>query len=161
MLITVKIIFQGAFVGLAASVVINMWIGIGAVLYGKAPKLKPMSTENCNYLNRTNIEYSSFSNRTIDVSNTFGYFYFIQHIHLKLEKTAASINSSVIISHNAMKSKNKFFFMFFFHTERNAHMIGLCQKNRRYNGRLQKYFPKSLSVNLVYNRYLIFLANKL
>jgi len=65
--------FKGALLGLSISVIINLWIGIGAVLYGKPPKLKLMSTENCNYLNRTSSHLtSSFSLQTSQsTSNSF------------------------------------------------------------------------------------------
>ena len=64
---------QGALIGLLLSLIINLWLGIGAVLYGKPPKLKAMSTENCNYLNRTNFNFIEASNSTL-VSQKFKYF---------------------------------------------------------------------------------------
>ena len=67
---------KGALMGLILSTIINLWIGIGSVLYGRPPKLKPMSIEGCNNFSRTDANLSvSFSNST-QTSHTFRLFKF-------------------------------------------------------------------------------------
>jgi hypothetical protein len=52
---------KGAFLGLILSTIINLWMGIGSVLYGRPPKIKPMRIDGCNILlNQTN--FTIFSN---------------------------------------------------------------------------------------------------
>ncbi|CAF0982331.1 unnamed protein product [Brachionus calyciflorus] len=52
----------GAFVGLVLSTAINLWIGIGAVLHGKPPIPKPVSTEECDL---TRVIFKTYSNSTL------------------------------------------------------------------------------------------------
>jgi Na+/proline symporter len=75
----------GAFIGLTLSVIVNLWIGIGSVLYGIPLKVKPMNIEECDFLNRTNIFLDIGANATKTTADepffsSFSYLYRLSYL---------------------------------------------------------------------------------
>lgn len=57
--------------GLIASVIVNFWLGIGAIKYGDKPKTKPFPQDSCLVTNNTSIHFSNASiSRIIASENT-------------------------------------------------------------------------------------------
>jgi hypothetical protein len=59
----------GALVGLAVSVVINLWISIGSIIYGKKPKSKPLRFDMCPDFNTTSFNQTSAMKNYLDQLN--------------------------------------------------------------------------------------------
>jgi hypothetical protein len=60
---------KSAFIGLVLSTIVNLWIGIGAVLNNKPPKTKPMNLEGCTNLNKTINFATQFAKNQTDTSS--------------------------------------------------------------------------------------------
>ena len=57
----------GAFISLVLSTAVNLWIGIGSVLYGKRPIPKPVSTQGCSIIIQENLK-SNFNSSFVPTS---------------------------------------------------------------------------------------------
>lgn len=68
LIITLK---KGALVGLVISTLVNCYIGIGSILYGTRPSLKPLSTDMCP--NSTLTFQTNLANSTVPHSPNTGF----------------------------------------------------------------------------------------
>jgi hypothetical protein len=71
-------------VSLVLSTAINLWLGIGSVVYGRTPKLKPMNTYGCEQNSTT---FMNLTTPFVQVTESSSFFY--------LNETTSSVKPSL------------------------------------------------------------------